>query len=386
MNKPKPDRCVSILRELVATDTRQPEGRERRLTDYIERIFAGFDVETRRIDHSEERSSLVVKLPGVCPDGGIGFFAHLDTVAFGDEAIWTDEPLSAVIRNGVMYGRGTADMKGGAAAMLEMALCLLESGTMPPKPVYLCFTADEEKGGTGAASLLDLPWIRELECGVFCEPSAERIGVREKGALWMRVSIRGVQSHSSNPAIAVNALDKAFEFYHRLIERIDFGPADPLLGRTTAAMTQMHGGVMTNVIPGEAWCEIDIRMLPGQPTHVFLDEAFEAKRELEKQEPRLKVDITVLSRHEANSTPEDHPFVRRVQRVCSAGGFNSSLRGLLFFTDAGRVTPTLKIPYVIWGPGDDREAHQIDEKIELSSVHRMAGLYLDLVMFSQSSS
>jgi len=143
---------------------------------------------------------------------------------------------------------------------------------------------------------------------------------------------------------------------------------------------------MTNVIPGEAWCEIDIRMLPGQPTHVFLDEAFEAKRELEKQEPRLKVDITVLSRHEANSTPEDHPFVRRVQRVCSAGGFDSSLRGLLFFTDAGRVTPTLKIPYVIWGPGDDREAHQIDEKIELSSVHRMAGLYLDLVMFSQSSS
>lgn len=378
--KPNLDRCTKMLRDMVATDTRQPEGRERVLTDYIEDIFSEFDVEKVRIDHSENRSSLVIKLKGSSDGGGIGFFSHLDTVAFGDEALWTYDPLSATIENGLMYGRGTADMKGGAVSMIEMALCVLESGTLPPKPVYLCFTADEEAGGMGARSLLELPWMQEIEAGVFCEPSDERIGICEKGALWLRVDVQGIQAHGSNPAIAINALDKAIEFYQKFISTIDFETTDSLLGKASVSLTQLHGGFMTNVIPGEAWLELDIRLLPGQLSQGFSDWVYETFEALQQQDERLQFKLSVLSRHDANSTPAEHPFVRCVQQVCDMNHHDSSLRGLLFFTDAGRITPTFQLPYVIWGPGDDKQAHQIDERIELVSVHRMANLYLDLVM------
>lgn len=372
------DRCESLLRDMVMADTRQPKGREAVLVDYIEEVFSPFNVGKMRIEHGAGRSSLIIRIPGAACSGGVGFFGHLDTVAFGDESAWTYPPLSAKVINGVMYGRGTADMKGGNVAMIEAALCLLESEEIPPKSVLLCFTADEEKGGMGASSVLESEWVKQLEAGVFCEPTGERIGIREKGSLWIGVSFIGVQAHGSNPGIAVNALDSAIEFYHTFLQKFDPGAKDPLIGHATVSLTQLHGGFMTNVIPGEANLELDIRLLPGQRTGDYIDLAQKIADNLRKKEPRLQVDLTVICRNEGNATPEDDPFVVLTQQVCNAHGADPAVRGLHYFTDAGRITPTLGIPFVIWGPGNDKEAHQIDEKIEIASVCRMAEHFLTL--------
>ncbi|HHX18902.1 MAG TPA: M20 family metallopeptidase [Clostridiaceae bacterium] len=378
LNTPDLDRCESLLHDMVVIDTRQPEGNEALLVDYIEKVFSPFDVEIERIDHSPERSSLVIRIPGKTSSGGVGFFGHLDTVAFGDESAWTFPPLGAEVVNGVMYGRGTADMKGGNVAMIEAALCLLESGTIPPKPVLLCFTADEEQDGTGARSMLDSKWVRAIEAGVFCEPTKERIAIRERGALWIGASFTGVQAHASDPDFAVNALDAAIDFYRAFCQAFDRGQYDPLLGHASVSLTQLHGGFMTNVIPGKANLELDIRLLPGQPTDDSFNLAQKIAEKLQNKEPRLKVELKVLNRNEANATPEDDPFIALVQQVCEACGSVPILGCPRFFTDAGRITPTLGIPFVIWGPGDDKEAHQIDEKIEIASVCRMAERYLEL--------
>lgn len=377
-NAPCIDRCESLLRDMVMADTRQPDGNEAILVDYIEEVFSPFNVEKERIDHGSGRSSLIIRIPGATDSGGLGFFGHLDTVAFGDESLWTHPPLSARVVNGIMYGRGTADMKGGNVAMIEAALCLLESGIIPPKPVLLGFTADEENGGTGIRSMLESEWVRSIEAGVFCEPTDERIGIGERGALWLAVSFTGVQAHGSNPSIAVNALDAAIAFYRTFVQRFDAGKEDPFLGRASVSLTQLHGGFMTNVIPGEAYLELDIRVLPEQTTEENIRLAHKIAEELKEEEPRLQIRPTVLSQNEGSATSEDDPFVVLAQQVCESLGANPTLRGLRYFTDAGRITPTLGIPFVIWGPGDDNEAHQIDEKIEIASVCRMAERYLEL--------
>lgn len=377
--QPQIDRCELMLREMVQTDTRQPEGREGVLVDYIEDIFSPFDVDKERIDHGQGRSSLIIRIPGATDSGGMGFFGHLDTVAFGDESSWTYPPLSAKVVEGIMYGRGTADMKGGNVAMIEAALCLLESGTPPPKPVLLGFTADEEQDGTGAWSMLSSERVRAIEAGVFCEPTNERIAIRERGALWIGASFVGMQAHASDPDFAVNALDAAIEFYQAFSQAFDPGEYDPLLGHASVSLTQLHGGFMTNVIPGKANLELDIRLLPGQPTSDSIYLAQTIAEKLQSKEPRLLVELTVLNRNEANATPEDDPFITLVQQVCESCGADPTLGGPRFYTDAGRITPTLGIPFVIWGPGDDKEAHQIDEKIEIASVCRMAERYLDLI-------
>jgi succinyl-diaminopimelate desuccinylase len=375
-NVPRMDRCESLLRDMVMVDTRQPEGREAILVDYIEEVFSPFDVKTERIDHGSGRSSLIIRIPGVTNSGGVGFFGHLDTVAFGDETAWTYPPLSATVVDEVMYGRGTADMKGGNVAMIEAALCLLESGTIPPKPVLLGFTADEEHGGMGIRSLLESEWVRAIEAGVFCEPTNERIGIAEKGALWMAVSFTGVQAHGSNPGIAVNALDAAIEFYRAFDQGFDSTQYDPWLGHASVSLTQLHGGFMTNVIPGEAFLELDIRLLPGQMTEHCINLAHKVAERLQRNEPRLQVDVNVMIKCDANATPEDDDFVVLAQQISESLGAEPILRGLRYRTDAGRLAPVLGIPFVIWGPGDDNEAHQIDEKIEIASVCRMAERYL----------
>ncbi len=137
-------------------------------------------------------------------------------------------------------------------------------------------------------------------------------------------------------------------------------------------------GFMTNVIPGKAKLELDIRLLPGQTTGDNINLAQTIAEKLQSDEPRLQIELTVLNRNEANSTPEDDPFIALVQKVCESNGTSPTLGGPRFYTDAGRITPALGIPFVIWGPGDDKEAHQIDEKIEIASVCRMAEMYLDL--------
>ena len=241
-------------------------------------------------------------------------------------------------------------MKGGNVAMIEAALCLLESGTIPPKPVLLCFTADEEQDGTRARSMLDSKWVRAIEAGVFV--NRRRAHRYAKEVHCGSAPLLPAYRHASDPDFAVNALDAAIDFYRAFCQAFDRGQYDPLLGHASVSLTQLHGGFMTNVIPGKANLELDIRLLPGQPTDDSFNLAQKIAEKLQNKEPRLKVELKVLNRNEANATPEDDPFIALVQQVCEACGSVPILGCPRFFTDAGRITPTLGIPFVIWGPGD----------------------------------
>lgn len=377
---PSLEACGDLLQLLVRQDTCQPEGHEARMVEAILGILPA-GVEVRRIDHGADRSSLVVKLPGRFDAGGIAFAGHVDTVASQGLGSWRYPAHEGRIVDGVLWGRGSADMKGGDAAMLLALSHVVEAGVLPERPVYLCFTADEEASGTGIISVRDCGCLDGIDALVICEPSNEQIGICEKGALWIHGEVTGHACHASRPELGVNAAEVACELVASVRALVDGLPEHPLLGKSSASLTRIEAGVMTNVVPALASFDLDVRLVPGRVgTDSVLAFALDEANRLVRVRDGLTIDLTVTNDRPALETSSSDAFVVSVLSAARRQGIANDPRGIHFYTDASQIVPELGVPFVIAGPGDDKQAHCLDEHIELASVQRFAGLYASLMM------
>ena len=371
---PSEKRCGEMLASLVSINTCQPEGNEERLTDWIiERLPR--KAEYTRISHGGGRASLVVKIAGRSEKGGVALIGHIDTVTCGNVNEWKDPPHQAVIREGKLYGRGAADMKGGDAAMLLVMEQLCGEEICLEKPVYFCFTADEENQGIGICAVADGGFLKNVDEVLICEPSDSRISICEKGALWLSVSVTGVSSHASRPDLGVNAVEAAYTFAEQIKQYINEKETHPILGAATASVTKLTGGIMTNMIPPHAELEMDIRTVPGISHSDILAYAKTSAENLKERFPGIRMDILVMNDRPAVETEEDNACVKRILRLADEMGMDPAPRGTYFDTDASQLIPKLPVPFVIAGPGDDKLAHCTDEYIEISSVALFAEFY-----------
>jgi acetylornithine deacetylase/succinyl-diaminopimelate desuccinylase-like protein len=235
---------------------------------------------------------------------------HLDVVP-AEAADWQVDPFSGEVRDGYVWGRGAVDMKDFDAMLLSVVRARARAGAIPRRPLVLCFTADEEAGGSRGA----LPLTRDHrnllegcteavgEVGGFSVTVRGRrlylIESAEKGMAWMRLTARGRAGHGSmlNDDNAVTALAEAVARIgaHRWPVRLtptmevllaavgelagtpatpdnaealveEFGGAARMLGavlRNTVNPTMLGAGYKVNVIPSEATAHIDGRFLPG---------------------------------------------------------------------------------------------------------------------------
>lgn len=368
-------RAKEILLDILAVNTCQPAGNEAALARHLMELFPR-GTDCRMIPHGEGRASLIVRIPGREAGGALAFAGHLDTVDYGDLTSWRTDPACPVVEGDRVYARGAADMKGGVAAMTAAALCFLEQKIIPVHDLYFCYTADEEKGGMGAKAMAEEDLLAGISRLIIAEPTRGQISLGEKGALWLRASAKGVQSHGSRPDLGVNAVELLVEFADRLREALDTRTSHPLYGRTTAAVTGLHGGVMTNIIPPEAVLELDIRTIPGQSNGQVLESARHLAGELCGANPPLEITLEVLNDRPAVGVSETDPLVLDMQAAARSLGLDDQLRGTIFYTDASQLVPHYQIPFLILGPGDDALAHQSNEYITFSSLEEVTRLYL----------
>lgn len=369
------ERSVELLKKLIVIDSSQPEGNEDKIVNHIASCFPKNTV-MHKIKHDAKRSSLVVEVPGERDEGCLAFVGHLDTVAFGDPSKWIYPPLSAYETDGKIFGRGASDMKAGVAAMTAAALALLESGRRPKKSVYFCYTADEENGGMGICSMVGQGIFNKVGEIIIAEPTENRIGTCEKGALWMRITAHGVQAHGSRPELGRNAIDMLMDFHHGLRAFLDMKTSHPILGRASISVTRLTGGIMTNVIPAEAIMELDIRIIPGQDHRLVCTRAEEVIRRICSEDARIRLDLEVLNNRPAMETPADAPILSRMRKLLGEKAMNTEDKGLYFYTDMSQITVFHPIPFIIMGPGDDKLAHQTDEYVTVDSVKTATDLYI----------
>lgn len=377
--RPDEEQCAQILRELVRVNTCQPQGNEEALVNWIINWIPG-GLSTKVIHHSQGRASLIVKLEGKEDHGGIAFAGHLDTVAVPDPERWSSPPFEGAEKGGVLFGRGSTDMKGGVASMLLSLKYLSGMPEKPARPVYFCFTADEEAGGMGIRSIVGGNYLDEIEELIICEPSNEMISNSEKGALWLKITVSGVSSHASRPNIGTNAVEFACRLGKKIKDLVESEPLHPVLGRSTASVTRLSGGIMTNVIPSGAVMEMDIRTSPGVRHEWILKEVDGLCRELQGEDPKVGFKVEVTNDRPAIETPSEQPLIQKLRELGKPLGISADERGHYFYTDASQFVPRIPVPFAIAGPGDDSMAHCTDEHIEVSSVGRFARLYVEYVL------
>jgi len=288
--------------------------------------------------------------------GGVALSGHLDTVPLGDG--WTYDQAEVV--EGMMYGRGSCDMKGGCTAMLLAAEELLAANV----PFTLCFTTDEETTMVGAGAASKDSAIVEAPAVVITEPSDFNIVVKEKGLLQFSISTSGKAAHASMPELGENAIVKMVKLLTRLddLQKIP----DDTLSNTTMCVDKITGGTRVNVIPGDCEVEIDVRYPPHMNTNSVL-------RLVRDRIGDDGYDIKIL--HELPPVDID-PNSDAVKTLKDVGGPSARVLAVPYATEMVMFRPTNR-NVMVCGPGESKGCHIIDEKIEVAQIVKAAELYIE---------
>ncbi len=360
-----PERLHRLLREMV--DIYSPSGKEEDIQIYLEGILqqAGFAV--RRQEVEEERYNLIVTLGWQEPQ--LYLVGHVDTITAWDlEEYWAREE-----EGGRLFGLGSADMKGGCAAMVETFLALAELPHDEQPPVGLALVVGEEENGDGSIAFLEEfqpPWV------VIGEPTGLNACFAHYGYLETGFVTRGRRTHSSLPELGHNAVES-------MLRVLLYLGRDPLFDRSTSGVVysirEMSSSRAGFVVPDrcEAW--IDLHLPPAtDPADI---QSTIRQRTVEAAELITDLDFEVSFDFAARGYDlgTDSQLVRLLEKAYPAVGlplrfdaFRSHSDGNLFF-EAG-VKP------LILGPGALEVAHTPEEHIALDQVTAAAKIYAALCL------
>lgn len=375
---------LNIVREimtmLISTDTTNPPGNELALVNKIVDFLALKPTEYKIINCGDNRADLVIDVLGKKVGKYTTFVGHLDTVTVSDHKYWKYPPFKAYCDGENIYGRGACDMKGGVTAMILLYKRLKSS---PPEfPVRFVFTADEEKNGIGIAAAYKNGVFDDVDQVIICEPTSLKIGVCEKGAVWLNFKIFGKSCHAAHPSEGVNAIENAFELLNGLKFEIE-NRAQPykLLGKNSFQITEIKSGTQINIIPDCACASVDLRTIPQQnnTNADILNFINQYVYDYKLHNSGVDIEYGILCNRESISNNADSGNVQRIVDILRNNYIEPEYIGINFFTDGSLFIPQTKIPFVILGPGKQKECHTVNEKIEIKEIAKAVEIYFQIV-------
>jgi succinyl-diaminopimelate desuccinylase len=316
------------------------------------------------------------------PGPTLAFEGHTDVVTEGDPAGWTVDPYGAEVRDGRLYGRGSADMKSGVAAMIYAVRALEQAGPFPGR-VMLCVLADEEGLMLGAKHFAASAVATEVYAAIVCEPEEGEICVAAKGAIRMSVDLAGAMAHGAmpqhgrNPVASAGTLLGALAAYQRQLQS-ETGSHEHLgLPYVTPTVVQAGSVDQINVIPARAIVCVDIRTLPALD-HETVIAVVTRLAEASGAEDGVTAEVTVIDDRPGVEIDVGAPVVAALAAAHEAvSGEPARYGGVPGATDGTILTRDAKIPTVVYGPGGKWIAHQADEYVEVADIVRCAHVYAE---------
>jgi acetylornithine deacetylase len=363
--------AIEILDRLVAFPTVSQDS-NLALIDFVREYLARFDVPSRLTFNADRTKANLFATIGTGP-GGIVLSGHTDVVPTAGQA-WRSDPFVMTARDGKLYGRGTADMKGFIATALALVPELVVRPL--PEPVHLALSFDEEVGCLGVHHLLaDLAaaGIRP-RLAVIGEPTSMRVVNAHKGICANHTVITGVPAHSSQPHRGVNAIAAAgsmIEFIlgeARAAEQRTRTTGDFEPPYTTYNLGVINGGTAMNIIAERAELAWEFRNVPWDDSAELLARA--ERFVADDLRPRLKArdaraDAVTECKVEVPGLMPD-PESAAVRLALRLTGQNDT-RTVAFSTEAG-LFQRAGIAAVICGPGSIDDAHRADEFITAAEL------------------
>ena len=371
---------LQLLTDMIAIDT--TVGKEAALAEWLASRLTSVGIKAELQPVEGSRANLVATLPGRAESGRLILTSHLDTVPIG--AGWTMDPFTAVIQDGKLYGRGSSDTKSSLAAMAAALIELAESHTVPEHDIVLLGTAGEEKDMAGARAFVAGGGMADVGCLVVGEPTNQlgQAGCVEvvnttKGCLPIALRTKGLSSHGAQPAEGINAVLLMTEYLAWLNRHPPFagiGP-DPDHGLPTWAPTVIQGGQVFNMIPSACEAFLDTRPIPGMSEADTVRPFFDAAAALWGDDWMNCIDITSRFFLPPLRCPAHHPALQQALAVAASCGFTSHIRRFFGASDVSYLCVDPDIPFFLFGPGIESQAHKADEYLWVSDYLASVDFY-----------
>ncbi|WPG38101.1 acetylornithine deacetylase [Variovorax sp. EBFNA2] len=357
------------------------------LIDFAQAHLAALGVKSRITYNAERTKANLFATLGEGKPAGVILSGHTDTVPWDGQA-WSVDPLSAVVQDERLYGRGSADMKSYIAIALANAQRFLEGDA--PFAVHFAFTYEEEIGCFGVRELIaDMrdAGIKPLAC-IVGEPTSMVPAIAHKGVYRYKCCVRGKEAHSSLTPKSVNAIEMAARVIGKVRDMAeDFERSEPRYDGfdvpfSTASVGQFHGGIADNVVPRDAEFRYEFRDLPTADAKRMQSDvlAYAASIEpaMKKVAPDAGFKFETICEIPSFLGAAGDPVTLLAQRLASED--RTTL--VAFGTEAG-LFKNAGIPTVVCGPGSIEQAHQPDEFVSLEQLARCE-LFMERLATSHS--
>jgi acetylornithine deacetylase/succinyl-diaminopimelate desuccinylase-like protein len=429
------DLALAWMQEYLRIDTTNPPGHEMRAVAFYKKILDQEGIENRAFEYTPGRGDLWARLPHATADAKrpIILLNHMDVVT-SDAAHWKVPPFGGEIKDGWLWGRGAQDMKDEGLAQLVVMVMLKREKVSLDRDVIFLAVADEEAEGTGtdwfiahqremlgnAEFLINEGGENLLEGG---KVKYVGVDVGEKTTFWLHVVAHGRPGHASRPIPdsapnrLVRALDRILAYRTPLrvlpvVEEFlqDMAPYElpeeareyrnirkaiedkkfqqdvekdeslNFLLRDTISLTMMGGSEQTNVIPPEAWANLDVRILPGGDPKALLEEI---RRVVD--DPNVSVEPLNAEFRQANYSPTNNALYDAIRKVSGkyfpgtpvvphiTSGYTENQRYRPLGINAYGFTP-----YTATEEEGNTE-HGNDERIRVEEVRRGPRILFDVV-------
>ena len=344
------------------------------LIHFIRDHLARLGVKSRLTFNEDKTKANLFATLGEGKPAGVILSGHTDTVPW-DGQDWTMDPLSALVQDGNLYGRGSADMKGCIGVAVSQAEQFLNSDA--PFALHYAFSYEEEIGCFGVKELIaDLrdANIQPLAC-IVGEPTSMIPAIAHKGVYRYKCCVRGKEAHSSLTPHSVNAIEMAARVVGRVRDMAeDFEKNEPRFEGfdvpfSTSSVGQFHGGIADNVVPRDAEFRYEFRDLPTANAAQMQSEVVAYAKSLEpamkKVAPAAGFEFETICEIPSFLGSKDDPVTRLAQEL--SGEKSTTL--VAFGTEAG-LFKNAGISTVVCGPGSIQQAHQPDEYVSLAQLAR----------------
>jgi acetylornithine deacetylase len=371
---------VDILKALVGFDTTSRNS-NLELLAWVEAYLDRFGVPHERIvDQTGAKANLWVTI-GAAATPGYVLSGHTDVVPV-DGQTWSNDPFRLTQRDGRLYGRGAADMKGFLACCLAAVPDMI-AGPLAA-PIHLAFSYDEEVGCVGVRSLiarLEKAAVKPVACFVG-EPTEMTVVIGHKGKRSFRVDVHGRTCHSSLAPQGVNAVEYAARLIVNIREMADRlardGARDPLydVPFTTTHTGVVDGGTALNIVPDACRFLFEFRMIAADNVDALAGEVMAYARDrlepdMKGVAPEASIAFDTISEFPGLETPPALDVVALAKTLAK----RNDHRKVAYGTEAG-LFALAGIPTVVIGPGSIEQAHKADEYIATSELDA-CGSFID---------
>lgn len=369
---------IALLSKLIAFDTTSYKSNLDFIL-FIKELFEQNQIAVELNFNSERNKANLLASVGPIDQAGILLSGHSDVVPVEGQQ-WNTPAFEATQKDGNIYGRGTADMKGFlACAVITM---LKASKIELKRPLHLCISYDEEIGCIGVRGILDQlasTILSPIMC-VIGEPTMMQLALAHKGKTVFRAQCCGEEGHSALAPNYVNAIHVASKLveslqnvqqYLREQGQQDTGYDIPY---TTVHVGKIAGGTALNIVPNACVVDYEIRHLAQDSSQDIQQQIIENI----KQDFKVHIDVEEVNQYPGLKTSSTIEAVQFIQKLLPE---NTSVGNISFGTEGGLLQGTLNCPVVVCGPGDIAVAHKPDEYVSIEQLN-LCDAFLEKLLIS----